>query len=129
MTRVLLVDDDGVLLGALARLLSTAFDVTPASTLGEARAALVVEVPDVLLTDLNLGGGERGEVLLQYVTAHHPTVLRVVLSGDSDSFAVLHASGLAQLFVEKGASKWESIIPALQAAVAARGREENQSDP
>ena len=129
MTRVLLVDDDGVLLGALARLLSTAFDVTPASTLGEARAALSLEVPDILLTDLNLGGGERGEVLLQYVAAHHPTILRVVLSGDPDSFAALNASGLAQSFVEKGANKWESIIPALQAAVAARRLEENKSDP
>lgn len=112
--KVLLVDDDGMLLGALARQLSAAFDVTTASTLGEARAALVQSMPDVLVTDLDLGGGERGEDLLQFVATFHPAVARVAFAGSPDALAAVGASGLAQVLQEKGALNADALLRAVR---------------
>ncbi len=71
--RVLLVDDDRDLLDALAILLrAVGAVVVTASSAADAWDALELQVPDALVTDLELGDGD-GVAFVERVHAHPPT--------------------------------------------------------
>lgn len=72
--RILVVDDEPVLLQILQRMLSRSYDVLTASSLDEAWVHLEATTPDLVLTDLRLGAGERGEELIERVGARVPCV-------------------------------------------------------
>ena len=61
---ILVVEDEQVLLTVLQRMLSKSYRVLTATTLAEATAHLESGRADLLLTDLKLLGGERGEALI-----------------------------------------------------------------
>ena len=71
---VLVVDDEQILLNILQRMLASSYRVLTASTLGEARSHLKSADPDVLLTDLRLAGGERGESLIEGFAGKLPCI-------------------------------------------------------
>lgn len=111
--RVLLVDDEGVVLRAIERLLATAFEVTTASDHAEAIAAFFSSPPDVLVTDLALGP-EHGEALLVVVRQQFPSVGCVVLSGSTTRFERLVGQGLADVALHKGDATPTAILDAVR---------------
>ena len=118
MTRVLLVEDQGMVLGALAALLETEDDLTVSSRATNGKEALArleeVEV-DVVVTDIEMpemGGLE----LCAAVRARHPGVRVVILT----TFA---RSGYFRRAMEAGASAYllkdapaDSLASAIRAA-------------
>lgn len=101
--RVLLVDDQPMVRQSMARLLSVEFDVAEAGSLEAARVSLALARPDVLITDLDLGDGARGEDLLAEARAKYPEVERVVLSG-SNPERLAAIGDLAAFVFQKGAA-------------------------
>ena len=69
---VLVVDDEPLLLAVLVRMLSKAYRVVSATDLNGAIRHLESGQVDVLLTDLRLQGGERGETLIERFGARLP---------------------------------------------------------
>lgn len=82
--KVLIVDDDQLLLTALARALRTRYDVTAALCADEALETLEREGPfAVVLTDFRMPGAT-GVELLHEVAARSPDTARLMLSGQVD---------------------------------------------
>lgn len=81
---VLVVDDDALLLGALARALECrGYSVAVASTVDEALRSLVSSGVDAVIADYNLGPGQRtGAELLRLVAERWPLVRRVLHSAE-----------------------------------------------
>ncbi len=79
--RLLLVDDEPVLRDALARLLSTRFEVAAASSADEAAIQLASAKFDAILADHHLPG-ESGLQLLETVQRASPETIRILISGD-----------------------------------------------
>lgn len=81
--RVLLVEDDEHAREALSMLLdASGLVVTAVATAEAAITALLRELPDVVVTDLDLGA-ERGEVLIEQLSRLAPTTPVIVCSGDA----------------------------------------------
>ena len=80
---VVVVDDEPVLLAVLTRMLARRYRVLAASNLTEAVAHLEQGNASVLLTDLRLHGGERGETLIERY-AHRLPCLAMTAFGDRD---------------------------------------------
>ncbi len=78
--RVLVVDDDALVLGALARALAATFVVLTAPSAAQALQVLIDNTVDVLVTDLDMPGGPDGIALLAVARAAYPRVRRVLLS-------------------------------------------------
>jgi diguanylate cyclase (GGDEF)-like protein len=79
-SRVLVVDDEPLILALLNRQLGSEFDVVAVTTGVEARAVLAARPVDILITDLNLRDAS-GLALLESVRHSHPRVARVLLTG------------------------------------------------
>ncbi len=85
-TRLLLVDDDGVVLRSLARSLRTSFQVTPAESLHEAEALIERQAFDVIVCDVMMPDG--GAIVLHaWLEEHHPALLgrMIFLTGGASS--------------------------------------------
>ena len=78
--RVLVVDDDASLLKLLAlRLEKEGFEVREASSAEAALAILASEVPDLVITDMRMGGMD-GMALFDAVNRRHPTLPVILLT-------------------------------------------------
>ncbi len=80
--RVVLAEDQAMVLGALAALLELEPDITVvarAATGPEAISAVQKHCPDVLVTDIEMPG-RTGLEVAQFLRDHHPTVRTVVLT-------------------------------------------------
>lgn len=85
--RVLVVDDDALVLRALTRSLARRFDVVPAGNLGAAIAVLARPEPlDAIVCDWNLGNAS-GLSLYRHVVAQRPALASrmLVVSGGTAS--------------------------------------------
>ena len=83
--RVLLVDDDDVTRDALGALFdASGFQVTACATMEEALGAYARERPDLVVTDLQLGAGGSGAVLIAQLGALDASVPIIVASGAAD---------------------------------------------
>ena len=114
--RLLLVDDHRCLIIGLARLLDDdprLQVVGMASCLSEAEQELVCKRPDVVLLDLQLGGGESGFTFIPRARALLPEVKIVVFSTYEGDFYRQHAASVGvQGYVAKGAD-----VTVLKAAI------------
>ena len=90
--RIVLVEDDGPTRRRLRNALASdpTFDVVAADCLAAARTAIAEQVPDALVTDLELPDGH-GSTLAAEVSAAHPSVAILVISVLSDEHSVVSA--------------------------------------
>jgi DNA-binding response OmpR family regulator len=100
--RVLLIEDDELVLGALSETLDRqGFEV---DGLANAEDALILlgagQVPDVLVTDINLGKGRNGFDLAEMARARHPDVEVILISGTTPDLAH-RAAGRRERFLQK----------------------------
>jgi CheY-like chemotaxis protein len=99
--RILLVDDDALLLRSLSRLLGARFEVTTAQTGAAAIRALQEHEHDLLLCDLDLGA-ETSHGVLATAKQLRPELPRVLLSSaPPDELEKLVDDGLAQIALAK----------------------------
>jgi len=109
--RVLLVDDDPWILEGLSRALRTRGVTTRVATSAAHALAVLDDDPfDGIITDLDLGPGPNGLVLLAAVRERFPTLRRLIHSG---SEPLLVDAGLADYVFTKPAN-----LDALVAALA-----------
>lgn len=78
--RVLVVDDDSLVVAALTRALAATFIVLTAPGTTAALQVLVANSVDVLVTDLDMPGGPNGIALLAIARATYPHMRRILLS-------------------------------------------------
>ena len=101
--QVLLAEDDALALGAMSSLLASwGCDVTAAHTADELLDALASgNAPDILITDLRLGGATDGLALIAAVRSQpgRAELPAVLISGDTapDSLARIQAAGVQML--------------------------------
>ena len=101
--QVLLADDDALALGAMSSLLASwGCDVTAAHTADELLDALASgNAPDILITDLRLGGATDGLALIAAVRSQpgRAELPAVLISGDTapETLARIQASGVLML--------------------------------
>lgn len=109
--RILVVDDEAMILKAVARTAGTDFEVATANTFGEAIAVLEGETDlDLVLSDFNLGEGPNGIDLLQKVERLRPQCARLLMSGTLRAIpTTVWTSGLVHRFVEKPFTKKELL--------------------
>lgn len=81
--RVLLVDDDPLVLRALGLLLEVDAEVTTRESVAAALALVGEQRFDVVVADLRMPD-RWGDELLAYVHAHSPSTRRLLLTGDRD---------------------------------------------
>ena len=98
--RVLLVDDERVLLEGLERALGSRHDVVGASSFEEAHRLLRAQSFDVLITDVRLGAFN-GLQLAGLARDLHPTMLILVFSGFDDVVLRQEASKLNATYLTK----------------------------
>lgn len=101
--RVLFVDDEVKVLEGLERMLRPMrrdWSMTFAPGGEEALEQLAAHDFDVLVTDIRMPGVDGAE-LLSRVTDQHPGVVRLVLSGQSDSEIAIRSTGLAHEYLSK----------------------------
>ena len=78
--RILVVDDDANLLRLLAlRLEKEGFDVTEAASGEQAMARVTAQVPDLIVTDMRMGGMD-GLALFEAVNRKHPSLPVILLT-------------------------------------------------
>ncbi len=82
--KVLLVDDDALVLRSFERVLSRQHDVTVACDAERARALLAATTFDVVVSDHTMPG-ESGLALLQHVAASAPGTRRVMVTGHASA--------------------------------------------
>jgi DNA-binding NtrC family response regulator len=81
-TRILLVDDDELVLQPLGLLLQLmGFDVTAASNVAEALKLISSNVYDVLLSDLQMPGAGGGLTVVSAMRHANPKTVTILLSG------------------------------------------------
>lgn len=102
--RVLVVDDDPLVLRALSRVLRRRFDVETAEATDVALKLLEEGAFDAVLSDYEMPGGN-GIQLLQEVRFRHPMIRRLLTSGcDVPDLGQHVQSGLVQRFFAKPAA-------------------------
>jgi CheY-like chemotaxis protein len=96
--RILCVDDDPSLLDLLSRQLRGDYDMTTAVS-GEEALKVLSETPAVavIVADMNMPRMD-GATLLAHVKKHAPTVVRVMLTGESDQAVAAQAVNTGQIF-------------------------------
>ena len=106
--RLLLVDDDHLILESLGMVLQESFDVLTAGTRDEAKSLLqtVTDLPSLALVDLGLPPTphtpEEGFTLITELLAFNPALKILVLSGQSQRRNIQHAMTLGAIdFVPK----------------------------
>ena len=123
-SRVLLVDDDRLLLGSLVRLLGRVepnWELRVASSGKDALECLKRESIDVVVTDLHMPGMDGFGLLVELERSHRGTI-RVVHSSHPDTLHVARSRHLAHSVVQKPAACSE-LIEALRSAVRAASEE------
>jgi len=101
--RVLFVDDEQSVLDGLRRSLRRHckdWELSFATSGEEAVEMMVVEAPDVLVSDMRMPGMD-GAQLLQIVQERWPGTVRFLLSGHSDSEAIMRTTLVAHQFLSK----------------------------
>lgn len=101
--RVLLVDDEPLILRALERVLRRSrpgWVVESVAGGAEALRSMAAAPADLVLADLDMPGLD-GVALLSAIRDHHPTTVRMVLSGTGDPAVRLRTVPLAQRFLAK----------------------------
>jgi DNA-binding NtrC family response regulator len=116
--RVLLIEDDALLRMVLSdRLAEEGIDV---QGLANAEDALILlgagQVPDVLVTDIRLGGGLSGFDLAEVARARHPEVGVILISG-TQAEEMRHKLRRRELFLEKP-FRPEALAAAIRQAAA-----------
>ena len=121
LPRILVVDDDPVVLRALRRLLLGARPAWQIEVAKSAEAALLLlerNAYDVVVTDLHmpvLSGVE----LLARLKAEHPAVLRVIHSSQVEALSSEQAQGLAHVVLAKPGRSQE-LVRVLESALDQR---------
>lgn len=119
MKRILFVDDVPAVLGALRKLLHAERGRWRAffATSGEQALEQLAEAPfDVIVSDMRMSGMS-GVSLLERVRDRYPDVIRIVLTGYSDTKAVARASAVAHRWVLKPCP-WEDLKSLLERSCA-----------
>ena len=101
--RLLLVDDEPNVLGALRRLLRPLreeWDVRAASSATEALAMLEEQPAEVIISDMRMPETD-GASFLAVVKMRFPSAVRIVLSGQTDRDAALRIVPIAHRFLSK----------------------------
>jgi len=93
--RILVVDDDVMVVEMLGLLLSRHWKVLPAHSALEARGILDRETISVVVADMRMPG-ESGVDLLSWVYETHPDTIRILLTGYSDIDAAVDAINRAR---------------------------------
>lgn len=122
MTKILLVDDEPLLLESLEIILSMSGDYEVTGKAGngvEALELLSKEVPDVMLVDLNMPG-MGGIELIPKVRSEYPDIKIIVLTTFYDEKNISHAiAGGACGYLLKDSGK-DAILSAISQALAGR---------
>ena len=122
MTKILLVDDEPLLLESLEIILSMSGDYEITGKAGngvEALELLSKEVPDVMLVDLNMPG-MGGIELIPKVRSEYPDIKIIVLTTFYDEKNISHAiAGGACGYLLKDSGK-DAILSAISQALAGR---------
>ena len=103
MRKILFVDDESRLLDGLRRMLRPMreqWEMSFASGGDEALQLLAIQPFDVLVTDMKMPG-MNGPALLTEVMQRYPSVVRIVLSGESSRDEAMRAVGAAHQFLSK----------------------------
>lgn len=99
--RVLIVDDDQILLQALARLIERAgHHVESCNGYGTAKILLASNPPDVLIADVRLGEFNGLQLIVRAKLAH-PHVAAIVLTGFDDPVVRDQASSMGATYLVK----------------------------
>jgi response regulator RpfG family c-di-GMP phosphodiesterase len=112
MRKVLIVDDDPIILRSLKRLLCNQYEVLVAENAEEALALIASHKIDAVVSDHNLPE-VTGMALLKQVGAMSPSTLRVLMSGVVTSPVELGPSALVNTFLEKPV-RYGDLIAALK---------------
>ncbi|RYZ02138.1 MAG: response regulator [Myxococcales bacterium] len=121
--RLLLVDDDPIVLRAIRRLLvgwrpGWAIDI--ADSAEAAFQLLETKTYDVAVTDLHMPVQD-GLELLRRLKAEHPTLIRVIHSSHVESLAPDQVQDLAHAVLAKP-GRADELVAVLEWAIAERGR-------
>jgi HD-like signal output (HDOD) protein/CheY-like chemotaxis protein len=119
--RILFVDDEPQALRGLQRVLRGSrvdWDLEFAQAASEALQVLDLRPVDVIVTDMRMPGTD-GATLLEQVRAKHPTVIRMVLSGQSGREEALRAAAAAHQYMSKPCDAAQ-LRARIEAALASR---------
>ncbi len=121
--RVLVVDDDALVLGALELLLMERWEVHTAGSASEAREILQAEPVAVIISDQRMPR-ESGVELLTWSLIQYPDTVRILLTGYTDAEAVVQAINQAQVwrYIRK---PWDNqqVLGLVERALEHRARE------
>ena len=121
MKRVLFVDDEPLVLGALRRMLwpmRSEFATTYANCAGEALTICDKEQVDVIVSDMRMPG-MNGAELLSEVSRRWPRTIRIVLTGECSSESLARVLPVAHRFLSKPCDT-ELLRTTIQRACALR---------
>jgi HD-like signal output (HDOD) protein len=120
--RILFVDDEQSVLDGLQRMLRplrSEWDMSFVDSGAKALALMAENAFDVVIADMRMPGMDGAKLLFE-VRRQHPETVRVVLSGEADSEAVLRAVPVAHQYLAKPCD-----AAALKAAIARVGTLQN----
>ncbi|MGA9527852.1 MAG: response regulator [Terriglobales bacterium] len=126
--RLLFVDDEVLVLEGLRRTLHgplREWEMHFVDNAGAALSALDEQVFDAVVTDMRMPVMD-GTELLERVKSRHPSVIRIVLSGQSSSDAICRSLAPAHQFLLKPCDPQELVVR-LNQAIAMRDLLSNQS--
>jgi diguanylate cyclase (GGDEF)-like protein len=94
---LLVVDDEAYILGTLSSLLSAEFDVVTAGSAEAAQACFAERTFDLILTDQKMPH-QTGVQLLEWVRQHHPSTIRLLITGFAELEEAVDAINRGQVF-------------------------------
>ncbi len=120
--RIVVVDDDRLVVESLELLLSSRWEVLTATSAADARALLDAHEVAVLICDERMPG-ETGVELFAWAVAHHPSTMRILLTGYADFSTVIKAinGGKVWHFIRKPWSNQE-LLSLVQRAIEFRAQ-------
>jgi CheY-like chemotaxis protein len=110
--RILLVDDDPIVLRALRRLLLGArpgWEIEMAESAEAAQVLIESKAYDVVVTDLHMPGVD-GASFLARLKTEHPAVMRVIHSSHVESLTAEQAQELAHAVLTKPGRSHELVV-------------------
>jgi two-component system response regulator RegA len=118
---ILVVDDDEIFCGVLARSLERrGFAVTTAQSIAEAQQAVARKAPDSAVVDLRIGQ-DSGLQLVRLLAAQSPPVKSVVLTGYGSIATAVEAIKLGAIHYLTKPVEVDEIVVALSGATPAAG--------